>query len=74
MMESQKPIATKAMVNENTKVTKAYIIIGVTVQTPYYEILYHEVGKDYDNIGFGSYCLDNVRRWKDEYLELVGEE
>ena len=73
-MESQKSIVTKDMVNEKTKVTKAYIIIKGTVEKPYYEILYHEVGKDYDNIGFGSYCLDNVRRWKDEYLELVGEE
>lgn len=73
-MESQKSIVTKDMVNEKMKVTKAYIVIEGTVEKPYYRILYHEVGKDYDNIGFGSYFLDNVRRWKDEYLELVGEE
>lgn len=62
------------MINEKTKVTKAYIIIEGTVEKPYYEILCHEVGKNYDNIGFGSYCLDNVRKWKEEYLELVEEE
>lgn len=68
-------VSVNEKVNENKiKVTKAYIIIEGTVEKPYYGILYHEVGKDYDNIGFGSYCLDNVRRWKDEYLELVGEE
>ena len=73
-MESQKSIVTEDMVNEKTKVTKAYIIIEGTVEKPYYEILYHEVGKNYDNIGFGSYYLDNVRKWKEEYLELVEEE
>ena len=62
-------------VNKNKiKVTKAYIIIEGTLEKPYYGILYHEVGKDYDTIGFGSYCLDNVRQWKDEYLEIVEEE
>ena len=60
--------------NEKTKVTKAYIIIEGTTEKPYYEILYHEVGKNYDTIGFGSYYLDNVRKWKDEYLEIVEEE
>ena len=60
--------------NEKTKVTKAYIIIQGTVEKPYYGILYHEVGKDYNTIGFGSYYLDNVRKWKDEYLEVVEEE
>lgn len=74
-MESQKILMTEDMVNESKiKVTKAYIIIEGTVEKPYYGILYHEVGKDYNNIGFGSYCLDNVRKWKDEYLEIVEEE
>ena len=58
-------------VNEKTKVTKAYIIIQGTAEKPYYGILYHEVGKNCNNIGFGSYYLDNVRKWKEEYLELV---
>lgn len=59
-------------VNKNKiKVTKAYIIIEGTLEKPYYGILYHEVGKDYDTIGFGSYCLDNVRQWKEECLEIA---
>ena len=31
-----------------------------TKEKPYFEILYHEIGKEYDNIGFGSYNLNNV--------------
>lgn len=40
----------------------------------YFEIVYHEVGKQYDNIGFGSYYLDNVLKWFNEELELVSTE
>lgn len=57
-----------------TKVTEAEIIVHGTVDKPYFEIMYHEVGKSYNNIGFGSYILENVFKWKDEYLELVKEE
>ena len=56
------------------KVTEAEIIVHGTVDKPYFEIRYHEVGKSYDNIGFGSYILENVFKWKDEYLEIVKEE
>ena len=62
------------MTNEKIKVTEAYIIIEGTAEKPYYEILYHEVGKSYDNVGFGSYILENVFKWKEEYLEIVKEE
>lgn len=33
-------------------------------------MLYNEIGKDYDNIGFGSYDLNNVFDWKEQYLEV----
>ena len=56
---------------ERTKVDKAMIIVEGTKEKPYFEILYHEVGKDYDNIGFGSYDLNNVFDWKEQYLEVV---
>lgn len=32
------------------------------------------VGKDYDNIGFGPYCLNNVFNWREQYLEVVSKE
>ena len=54
-----------------TKVTKADIIVHGTIDKPYYVICYHEVGKDYDNEGFGSYDLSNVFKWREEYLEMV---
>ena len=60
--------------HNKTKVTEAEIIVHGTVDKPYFEIMYHEVGKSYNNIGFGSYILENVFKWKDEYLELVEEE
>lgn len=55
------------------KVTEAEIIVHGTVDKPYFGIMYHEVGKPYNSIGFGSYILENVFKWKDEYLELVEE-
>lgn len=58
---------------EKLKVTYARIIVEGTVDKPYFEIEYHEVGKDYDNIGFGSYDLRNVFKWRDEELEIVSD-
>lgn len=58
--------------NQNKfKVIEAEIIVRGTVDKPYFEIKYHEVGKPYNNIGFGSYSLENVFKWKEEYLEIV---
>lgn len=57
-----------------TKVDRAIIIVEGTREKPYFGILYHEVGKDYDNIGFGSYCLNNVFNWREQYLEVVSKE
>lgn len=62
-------IATIGM--ERTKVDKARIIVEGTKEKPYFEILYHEIGKDFENIGFGSYDLNNVFDWKEQYLEVV---
>lgn len=67
-MESKSPETNKV---DKTKVTKADIVVKGTVDKPYYVIVYHEVGKDYDNEGFGSYYLTNVFNWRDEYLEIV---
>lgn len=53
------------------KVTEAEIIVEGTIDKPYFEIRYHEVGKDYDNIGFGSYDLRNVFKWREECLEII---
>lgn len=47
------------------------IIVSGTKEKPYFEILYHVVGKDYDNVGYGSYDLNNVFDWKEQYMEVV---
>ena len=54
-----------------SKVDKAIIIVSGTKEEPYFEILYHLLGEDEDNIGFGSYCLANVFNWRERYLEIV---
>ena len=69
---------------QTLKVDKKYIIarqvpvrreVGVIDNGAiYFEIVYHEVGKQYDNVGFGSYYLDNVLKWSNEELELVSTE
>lgn len=38
---------------------------------PYYEIMYRKVGRKYHNIGFGSYHLENVIKWRKEVFEVV---
>lgn len=49
------------------------VIVGGVRNKPYYEIKYREVGNDYYNIGFGSYDLNNVLKWKEEEFEVVSE-
>ena len=41
---------------------------------PYYRIKYREVGKNYYNLGFGSYYLENVIKWRKEEFEVVSSE
>lgn len=56
-----------------TKVTRADIVVSGTPQKPYFCIHYQELDKDYVTVGFGSYCLDYVFMWRDQYLEIVEE-
>lgn len=67
-LKSQEELEVKKL-----KVTKADIVVKGNVDKPYYVIVYHEVGKDYDNEGFGSYYLENVFKWREENLEIVDE-
>ena len=38
---------------------------------PYYEIKYKKVGEDYYQVGYSSFNIDNVLKWRDECFELV---
>ena len=61
---------TTTIDEKKIKVDKAMIIVSGTKEKPYFEILYHVVGKDYDNVGYGSYDLNNVFDWKEQYMEI----
>lgn len=56
---------------EKIKVTEAEIVVRGTIDKPYYVIVYHEVGKSYDNEGFGSYRLENVFEWRNKRFKKV---
>lgn len=58
------------MAIEKIKVDKLQIVVTGTKEKPYFQIYYHEVGKGYDNLGFGSYDLNNVFDWKEQYFEV----
>lgn len=58
---------------EKIKVTSLEIIVKGTKDKPYFEIKYKEVNKEYFNIGYGSYDLNNVFVWKDECFEIVNQ-
>ena len=60
------------MINK-IQVTKADIIVRGTAKNPYFEIKYLLPGDNEEHIGFGSYSLENVFKWKNEYLQIVGE-
>jgi hypothetical protein len=62
---------TTTIDEKKIKVDKAMIIVSGTKEKPYFEILYHVVGKDYDNVGYSSYDLNNVFDWKEQYMEVV---
>lgn len=49
------------------------VIVRGIANKPYYEIKYREVGNDDYNIGFGSYDLNNVLKWKEEEFEVVSK-
>jgi hypothetical protein len=62
---------TKAKEAPKTKVSRADIVVEGTPEKPYFCIHYQELDKDYVTIGFGSYRLDYVFAWRDQYLEVI---
>lgn len=59
------------MKGTKNKVTSLEIVVTLIRNKPYYEIKYKKVGEDYCRIGYSSFNADNVRKWYDEYFELV---
>lgn len=61
-----------AMINK-IKAIRPHIIVTGTVEKPYYEILYYDTSDNAWHIGYSSYNLANVLKWKEELFEVVGE-
>lgn len=53
------------------KVTSLEIIVRMIDNKPYYEIKYKKVDEDYYHVGYSSFNIDNVLKWRDECFELV---
>ena len=56
---------------EKIKVTEANVIVRRTNIGFYFEIKYREVGKQYYNVGFGSYNIHIVFNYLDESFEFA---
>lgn len=54
-----------------TMVNSLEIIVRMIDNKPYYEIKYKKVGEDYYHVGYSSFNIDNVLKWRDECFELV---
>lgn len=59
--------------HEKIKAIRPQIIVTGTVEKPYYEILYYDTSDNVWHIGYSSYNLANVIKWKEEWFEVVGE-
>lgn len=55
------------------KVEEAEIVVHGTVEKPYFEIKYREVGSKHYNIGYSSYDLVNVFGWLESEFDIVGK-
>lgn len=56
---------------EKIKTPFARIIVGGTIENPYFEILYFDNQDKCFRIGFGSYCLAYVFQWLSEEFEIA---
>ena len=63
--------APTAPTQEKIKVESIDIVATGPKKKPYYAIKCRKIGSNDDCIGFGSYCLENVIRWKEQCFELV---
>lgn len=63
----------KVSENDDTKnkVTSLEIIVRMIENKPYYEIKYKKVGEYYYHVGYSSFDIDNVLKWRDECFEFV---
>ena len=56
---------------EKNKVTSLEIITRMRGNHPYYEIKYKKLGENWFTIGYGSFDIKNISKWKEECFEIV---
>lgn len=71
MIGKQKKARSTKM--SKVKVEEAEIVVHGTVDKPYFEIKYREVGKKDYSIGYSSYDIRNVFGWLESEFEVVGK-
>ena len=59
--------------DKKIKAIRPQIIVTDPVERPYYQILYYDTSDKTWHIGYSSYNLANVVKWKQECFEVVGE-
>lgn len=55
------------------KVTELELIFRMIGERPYYEIKYKKVGENFYNVGYSSYDVKTVLKYKEKYFEIVEE-
>ena len=70
-MGTETKVSFDSTKNEKIKVTELYLIFRMIGKKPYYEIKYKKVGEDCYNVGYSSYYVDYVLKWKKECFEIV---
>lgn len=66
---SRKPLLVVRYDDNSFKSHSGYL--GISVFLTKYEIKYKKVDEDYYQVGYSSYNLNNVLKWRDECFELV---
>lgn len=56
---------------DKIKAVNPNIIVRGNVNKPYYLIEYYDLSDNEWHIGYGSYCLANVKKWLKTYFEVT---
>lgn len=68
---TEKNISMRSCREKKTKVSSLDIIVTGSADKPYFSIKYYDLSDKSWHIGFSSYDLNNVIKWKKEYLEII---
>lgn len=72
-MDNLCAVLSSEIKHEKIRVSSADIIVdlGISKEKPYYAIKYFELSDQRYHIGYGSYDLENVKKWLSEEFEVV---